>query len=1003
MRNDILKRVLFILLCVGDGTAQTLCHASKNGLWSDTTMWTGAGCAGNSMVGATANGVFFETNGFTVTKDAGLGTTGNGVFGIKITAGINTANIGTASVDSCPGSVCTLTITSTASNNFAGVALNQWITFGAFTTTATWLNGIMCKVDSFTTGASPNLKATICKNPDGTNPLPSQANFSVSSQNGSTVSIPCISSYDGVNVGTCPVVTNGRAPIESVSVDSSNNLTVYTTNTSTLATGMSVVFRGVVKKGDGAIGTDLSFMMQTYCTNITVTVNVSIVCAAANWFKAPSTTVTQAVYAESPVNLTGSPAWKASTVYLVGQRIYDGLYDHTVTTAGTSGASVTLNQVQGGTTTDNTVTWTNSGASNLKRGYAIGYFCIGGTTGAPTPGQCMNPANGTGLTDYWGTSGSGTSAIGTGTATNPGNDANDFGYFIPVGILNLNYAPSTPLTVTSDDVHGWYVTHPYDAVPTCVSFTGTTCTPGVAAKTYVGGQVTLIGILSTALMGTGTAKFEGIAVDFAAIPAPAPYSFQDVESSSFTHFQQINVITGTRTVTTLPYLVAYNTFNGVTSNANVINDAISGGAILNYVVGNTDIGGATGSSLTNGRLFYATASILQGSTFAYNAEQGLGGTQFRNLITFGTNGANSGANATVYMNFNYAPCTTGVGNSGDQPINYTQSGVDTYGDIISYNITETSYTDTFAAAGPAGSPTYLGQNLIWMCSYSNLGAQGVYFVKMAMTGTAYLQAFHNFSGVTAGGGTLSSNNNLFYVPSGGGTTVFAAAWIDHMTTYPAAGTTSGSTGTFNAVLVGDSAVQSTTNSSITNSIFSSGISNGANQGTILDKNGTNPQTYLPGRCPGTIGTGVCYNTTMGVQAGYARTNTTPNTYSQYFCGSAADAACASGAPHPVTTCDNLPYHYCDIDGTPDYLHMHDPTRVPETFPTSGTSRCAAGSISALFTSLANRWNGTQTISCSIPEMWNWIAAGYMPQDLRQKASAYDGLDRGFIQMWVRRR
>lgn len=58
------------------------------------------------------------------------------------------------------------------------------------------------------------------------------------------------------------------------------------------------------------------------------------------------------------------PVWAASTVYSLNQLIVDSNGNQQkVTTAGTSGASApTWNTTTGGTTTDNTVTWTNEGA-----------------------------------------------------------------------------------------------------------------------------------------------------------------------------------------------------------------------------------------------------------------------------------------------------------------------------------------------------------------------------------------------------------------------------------------------------------------------------------------------------------------------------------------------------------------------------------------------------------------------------------------------------------------
>jgi hypothetical protein len=57
------------------------------------------------------------------------------------------------------------------------------------------------------------------------------------------------------------------------------------------------------------------------------------------------------------------PAWIHNHVYALHAKILDGNNNiEFVTTAGTSGASVTFNTAAGGTTTDGTVTWTNLGA-----------------------------------------------------------------------------------------------------------------------------------------------------------------------------------------------------------------------------------------------------------------------------------------------------------------------------------------------------------------------------------------------------------------------------------------------------------------------------------------------------------------------------------------------------------------------------------------------------------------------------------------------------------------
>jgi hypothetical protein len=61
------------------------------------------------------------------------------------------------------------------------------------------------------------------------------------------------------------------------------------------------------------------------------------------------------------------------------------------------------------------------------------------------------------------------------------------------------------------------------------------------------------------------------------------------------------------------------------------------------------------------------------------------------------------------------------------------------------------------------------------------------------------------------------------------------------------------------------------------------------------------------------------------------------------------------------------------------------------------------SIATLFTNIGQRWNNTHTPQCSARWLWNYIAAGYMPQDLRNSKSATDGGDRGFIAIHPRRR
>lgn len=59
--------------------------------------------------------------------------------------------------------------------------------------------------------------------------------------------------------------------------------------------------------------------------------------------------------------------WAASTVYALRDIVVDGTYYHQVTTAGTSDSGApSWNTTVGGTTSDNTVTWTNRGTYNAS-------------------------------------------------------------------------------------------------------------------------------------------------------------------------------------------------------------------------------------------------------------------------------------------------------------------------------------------------------------------------------------------------------------------------------------------------------------------------------------------------------------------------------------------------------------------------------------------------------------------------------------------------------------
>ena len=75
------KLILTIVLLSAGAFAQStnMCAATKDGLWSDTGMWsnlTGTACAGNNMCGATADNVSFYNGGFDVNIDCSLGSVG---------------------------------------------------------------------------------------------------------------------------------------------------------------------------------------------------------------------------------------------------------------------------------------------------------------------------------------------------------------------------------------------------------------------------------------------------------------------------------------------------------------------------------------------------------------------------------------------------------------------------------------------------------------------------------------------------------------------------------------------------------------------------------------------------------------------------------------------------------------------------------------------------------------------------------------------------------------
>lgn len=83
---------------------------------------------------------------------------------------------------------------------------------------------------------------------------------------------------------------------------------------------------------------------------------------------------------------TMATAWASAHVYAAGTLITDGTHGQLVTTAGTSGAlAPAWNATTGGTTTDNTVTWTNVGP--------LGYATV-----AITPALRISPTNGSAVT-----------------------------------------------------------------------------------------------------------------------------------------------------------------------------------------------------------------------------------------------------------------------------------------------------------------------------------------------------------------------------------------------------------------------------------------------------------------------------------------------------------------------------------------------------------------------------------------------------------------------------